>query len=109
MHYLHRVHDNTPDKFLFNPEKLPPISLNKLRYNQELFEEQMWFVWHFTIWFSLLPIGLVILGTHIASNSDGPQPDLVCFFGIEWEPTSNVGALFLMGTNLTTILQINCS
>ena len=38
MLYLHFVHANTPEKFLFNPAELPPMSLNKLRYNYDLFE-----------------------------------------------------------------------
>lgn len=68
-HYLHIVHTRHPEDFLFNPDKLPPMSINNLRYNKELFKKQMDWLWIFTLIFAIVSTVLISLGAYISSNS----------------------------------------
>ena len=69
-HYLHYIHSKKPHDFLFDPDKLPPKSVNNLRYNKELFADQMNWLWRFTLVFAAVSMLMVGCGLMISSNSD---------------------------------------
>lgn len=68
-HYLHKVYTDRPKEFLFDPDKLPPKTINNLRYNKELFDQQMNTLWKLTLFFSALSIAMIGIGVVISVDS----------------------------------------
>lgn len=101
-----------PVAFLFDPENLPPVSVNNLRYNLDLFDKQMWFGFYggyavTGLSISMITIGLVFCNQETLYNNTSSA--FICINSNEWVPLNAFGNIYLMILSLMILFQINLS
>jgi hypothetical protein len=97
--------------YLVDFDNCPPMSLNKLRFNKELFEAQTSMLFMANIVFGLLSLVTIGLGVWMMITENNPETSnhLVCLHGNEWGYVSFWGMVFGTAHQIMVLMQINIS
>ena len=95
--------------YLINWEKIPPMHVNRLYYNKDLFKQQTKVLFYTNLAFGSIAICIIVVGWTVMNQEHTAVDDLVCYNNNQWIETGLYGSLFISCHQILILMMINMS